>query len=92
VLDALGKLYAHRHEEHRRGRPAMTTAHQDKLRLLTDATKRLEGDPDLTFDDVVELCLQQLKQWPRGSTAAARTEISWFLRAAGGRANHLIVP
>jgi hypothetical protein len=70
----------------------MTTAHQDKLRLLTDATKKLESDPDLTFDDVVELCLQQLKQWPRGSTASARTEISWFLRAAGSRANHLIVP
>jgi hypothetical protein len=70
----------------------MTTAHGDKLRLLTDATKKLEGDPDLAFDDVVELCLQQLKQWPRGSTAAARTEISWFLRAAGSRANHLIVP
>jgi hypothetical protein len=70
----------------------MTTAHGDKLRLLLDATKKLEGDPDLTFDDVVELCLQQLKQWPRGSTAAARTEISWFLRAVEHRANRLIAP
>jgi hypothetical protein len=69
----------------------MATQHKDKLQLLNDATKKLEGDQNFVFDDVVQLCQQQLKEWPPGSTAAARTDIARFLRAAADRARHLIV-
>ena len=69
----------------------MTTPHEDKrLQLLNAATKELESDDKLTLDDVVRLCVQELKEWPPGSTDGARTEIWHFLRAAARRANHLI--
>ena len=69
----------------------MTTPHEDKrLQLLNAATKELESDDKLTLDDVVRLCIQELKEWPPGSTEGARTEIWHLLRAAARRANHLI--
>jgi hypothetical protein len=70
----------------------MATPHKDnKLQLLIAATQKLESDPNLTFDDVVQLCFQHLKEWPPGSTDVARTEIWYFLQAAARRAKHLIV-
>jgi hypothetical protein len=69
----------------------MTTPLADKrLQFLNTATKELESDDKLDFDDVVRLCIQELKEWPAGSTEGARTEIWHFLRAAARRANHLI--
>jgi hypothetical protein len=47
----------------------MTTQHEDKkLQILNAATKELESDDNLAFDDVVRLCVQELKEWPPGST------------------------
>jgi hypothetical protein len=68
----------------------MATVRKDKLQRLNDATKKLESDASVTFDDVVQLCLHHLGEWPRGSAAAAKTEISHFLRAAARRANSLL--
>jgi|HubBroStandDraft_5_1064220.scaffolds.fasta_scaffold4189394_1 hypothetical protein len=62
-----------------------------KLQMLNDAKKKIESDETLTFDDVVQLVFHQLKRFQRGSTGAARTEISQFLLAAGRRAQELIV-
>jgi hypothetical protein len=73
-------------------RLAMTTAHKDKLQLLSDAKKKLESAENLTLDDVVQLCLEQMKEWPRGSTDAARTAIADFLRAVERRARKVISP
>ena len=69
----------------------MTTVHDDELRLLEDARKKIEGDENLTFDDVVQLVFHELKKWPVGSTDAARPEISLFLLAAGRRTAKLII-
>jgi hypothetical protein len=62
-----------------------------KLQILNAATKELESDDKLAFDDVVRLCVQELKEWPPGSTDGARTQIKDFLRAAAKRAEHLII-
>jgi len=43
----------------------MATQDEDKkLQILNAATKELESDDNLAFDDVVRLCVQELKEWP----------------------------
>ena len=64
----------------------MATTHKNPLQSLKDATKKLDGD--VTFDDVMQICFQELKQWQDG-TDGYRTEIWQFLRAAANRAQHL---
>jgi hypothetical protein len=65
----------------------MTTAHKDKLQLLSDAKKKLESSENLVFDDVVQICLEQMREWPRGSTEGARTQIAEFLKAVASKAS-----
>jgi hypothetical protein len=66
----------------------MATEHKDKLQLLEDATKKIESDETLTFDDVVQLCAHQLNEWP--DSTGAKTEIWHLLRAAERRMNRLL--
>jgi hypothetical protein len=65
----------------------MTTVHKDKLQLLNDAKTKLESAENLVFDDVVRICLEQMREWPRGSTDGARTQISEFLKAVASKAS-----
>jgi len=68
----------------------MATPHNDiKLQSLTDATKKLESDENLAFDDVVKICFQELKRWQDGGTDGSRTEIAGFLWEAGRKARRL---
>jgi len=67
----------------------MATPHKDiKLQSLTDAAKKLESDENLACDNVVKICLGELKQWQDG-TDGYRTEIAGFLWEAGRKARRL---
>jgi hypothetical protein len=67
----------------------MTTPHNDNRRQsLNDAKTKLRGD--INFDDVMQICLRELKHWQDG-TDGYRTEIWQFLRAAADRAKNLVI-
>jgi hypothetical protein len=63
---------------------------EERLPALRAATRKIESD-NLSFDDVVQICLLELKKWPQGSTDGGRTELANFLRSAERRARQLIV-
>jgi hypothetical protein len=67
----------------------MAKTHDDKLRLLNAATQRIRDDETLTFDEVMQLCVHQLKEWSPGGTDGAKTEIAKFIEAAARRAEKL---
>jgi hypothetical protein len=63
---------------------------EERLPALRTATSKIESE-NLSFDDVVQICLHELRKWPPGSTDGGRTELANFLRAAERRARQLIV-
>ena len=62
----------------------------ERFPALRAATRKIESE-NLSFDDIVQVCLHELKKWPPGSTDGGRTDIANFLRAAERRARQLIV-
>ena len=62
----------------------MATAHQED-----EAKKKL--DSAAAFDDLIEICIDELQRWPQGSTKTARKELAAFLRYAANRAAHMII-